>query len=304
MEFIYKGFKICLFLFNAFYFLIGIGIITTAVFLYFNTSQINDLIKADHGEQYLKIIYFLLIFGTFLIFVGFLGCSGVLSEKSWLLFVYFSILFLIFALQFTGAIYIYMMSFDYYKQFQDKIMDAIQNQYGTSQVHTRAIDYLHYNYKCCGWKSPNDWLNSTYLDPKYTFKSEEKLPSNLFTVSPYNSLYVYKIPSSCCAINYDLTCVIMHKFYEVGCETIVKIYYKQLEVYVAWSLAFMNLFQLVLLLLSLYTICILFFDKNNYMNTEFTQQQFHNDHDDDVDQLEDPNLINRNHRLHMTSCYL
>lgn len=292
----YKFFKTCLFIFNSFYFLIGGSIITVAVFLYFNTSQINDLIKADYGEQYSKLIYFLLIFATFLILVGFMGCLGVLSEKSWLLFVYFSILFLIFALYFSGAVYIYIMSFDYFKQFQSKIMHAIRHKYGTSPVHTRAIDYIHYNYKCCGWTSPNDWLNSSYIDPKYTFKSNEILPSNLFTVSPYNSLYVYKIPHSCCVINYDLTCVMMHKFYEVGCENILKIYYSQIEVYVAWILALLNFFQLVILLLTMYTTCILFFDKNIYFKSEFGGQRMEEDEEQDEDE--------HDHHLYMTSCYL
>ena len=297
MELIYKFFKICLFLFNALYFLIGISIITTAILLYFNTSQINDLIKADYGEEYLKLIYSLLIFGTFLILVGFLGCTGILSEKSWLLFIYFSVLFLIFGFQFSSAVYIYIMSFDYFKKFQTKILIAIKNQYGTSPIHTRAIDYLHYNYKCCGWFSPNDWLNSSYLDPKYTFLSNEPVPTNLFTVSPYNSLYVYKIPHSCCVIYYDLTCVMLHKFYEVGCENIIKLYYKQIEVYLAWLLAFLNLFQLILLLLTLYTICIIFFDKKN---SNFEQDYEYERENDEEEQ----DYQGNQHQLYMTSCYL
>ena len=283
MEYVYKFFKVCLFVFNTFYFLIGIGLILTAAFLYFSPNQINDLIKADYTTQYMNLIYFLMLFGVFLIFVGFVGCAGILSEKGCVLFSYFTLLFIIFGLQFSGAVYFYIKSVDYFKMFQEKILHAIKSQYSNSPVHTRALDYMHYNFKCCGWNSPNDWLNSSYIDPKFAFKSNEQPPANLHTVSPYNSIIVYKIPHSCCVANYDLTCVMMHKFYEVGCENIMRIYYKQVEVYVAWAMASLNMFQLLLLVLSLYLLCMIFFEKKS--NSE-------------------PKLKEDDDRLYMTSYYL
>ena len=283
MEYVYKFFKICLFVFNTFYFLIGIGMILIAAFLYFSPNQLNELIKADFGMQYMNLIYFLMIFGIFLIFVGFVGCTGILSEKGLILFSYFTLLFIIFALQFSGAVYFYIKSVDYFKLFQGKVLQAIKSQYANSPVHTRALDFMHYNYKCCGWNSPRDWINSSYIDPKYAFKSNEQLPANLNINSPYNSIIVYKIPHSCCVSNYDLTCVIMHKFHEVGCENIIKNYYKQIEIYVAWAMASLNIFQLLLLVLSLYLICILFFEKKPSFKRKLKE-------DDD--------------RLYMTSYYL
>lgn len=186
------------------------------------------------------------------------------NRKSWILFVYFSLLFSIFGLQFTGAVYLYVKSINYFKEFKNRILYAIKYQYGQSAVHSRALDYLHYNFKCCGWNSPKDWIDSNYIDPKYTFKTNE----NVITVSPS---FVYKIPHSCCVNNYDLTCVLMHKFHEIGCESIVKSYYLKIEIYVAWSIAFLNLFQLVLLVLSLYLLCMIFFDKQKA--TKYTHSQ-------------------------------
>ncbi|CAF1052422.1 unnamed protein product [Brachionus calyciflorus] len=137
---------------------------------------------------------------------------------------------------------------------KDRIQHLIKYQYGHSGIHSRAMDYMHYNFKCCGWNSPKDWYDSSYIDPKSKFKTD----NNVITISPS---YIYKIPHSCCVNNYDLTCVLMNKFHEVGCENIVKSYYLKIEIYIAWSIAFLNLFQLILLVLSLYLLCMIFFDR-------------------------------------------
>lgn len=109
MKYLYKFFRICLFVLNTMYFLISIGFIITALFLYFSSNQMNEFLKVDDAGLYIKIIYFLLLFGLFLMFVGFFGCIAILSEQSWILTIYFSMLFLIFALQFSGAIYLYVL---------------------------------------------------------------------------------------------------------------------------------------------------------------------------------------------------
>ena len=138
---------------------------------------------------------------------------------------------------------------------------------------------MHYKFKCCGWYSPNDWLNSTYIDPKYAFKLSEPTPLNFHTVSPYNSLVPYKIPHSCCVMNYDLTCILMHKFHEVGCDTIFQIYYQRLEIYIAWVMALLNLFQLTLLVLALYLICMIFVQKKGRSSLLFAKKyKAHSEH--------------------------
>lgn len=277
MHWVIKLFKLCLFAFNTFYFLIGIGVLIGTAFLYLNPNQINDFIKVEYGNEYLQLVYCLICFATFLILVGFIGCTGILSERNCLLFVYFGLLFGIFCIQFIGAVYLYLKSINYFKGFQNRILSAIKYQYGSSSVHSQAIDYLHYNFKCCGWYSPKDWMDSSYLDPKYMFKTSE----NVITISPIS---VYKIPHSCCVNNYDLTCVLMHKYHEVGCEKIVKSYYNQIELYFAWIVAFLNIFQLILLVLSLYLLCMVFFDRkirNNKFSSSSSDEVGERDSDDD-----------------------
>lgn len=289
MRWVFKLFKLCLFVFNTFYFLLGLGLLIGSSFLYLNPNQINELIKAEYGKEYLELMYFVIAFSIFLLIVGFIGCTGILSEKSWILFVYFSFLFTIFGLQFTGAVYLYVRSINYFKEFKNRMLHAIKHQYGQSAIHSRALDYLHYNFKCCGWTSPKDWTDSSYIDPKYTFKTND----NVITISPS---FVYKIPHSCCVNNYDLTCVLMHKFHEVGCENIVKGYYMKIEIYVAWTIAFLNLFQLILLVLSLYLLCMIFFDKKDEADSKSNSNAYETfDANDDE---EDPN------HLYMTSYYL
>jgi hypothetical protein len=256
MNLIFKLFKLCLFTFNTFYFLIGISLVIGSIFFYLNPNQINDLLKLEYGSEYLRLVYALNGFGAFLVLVGFIGCASLICQRICLLFAYFSLLFLIFTMQFAASIYLYTKSVGYFKQFKGLIELAIKYEYGESSVHTRAVDYLQSNFKCCGWHSPKDWFESNYVDPKHTFKTSE----HVITLAPS---YVHKIPYSCCVNNYDLTCVLMHKFHEVGCETVLKYYYSSVELHVAWSIAFLNVFQLILLILSLYLLCMMFFDSSS-----------------------------------------
>lgn len=114
MKLIFKFFKAALFVSNAMYFLISLAFIMLAVFLHFNPNQVNEMIKEDFGDPYIKLVYFLLLFGFFLFFVGFFGCIGIVTERTWILTVYFGILFAIFTLQFSGAIYLYILGKYYF----------------------------------------------------------------------------------------------------------------------------------------------------------------------------------------------
>ena len=289
MKWIFKLFKISLFVCNAFYFFISIGILIAATFIYLNPNQINELIKSEYSTQYLEFIYLLVVFSIFLIIVGFIGCTGILNDKCWILFIYFVFLFIIFGIQFTSAIYIYLKSSNYFKEFGNKIKNAIKFKYGFSTIHSQALDYLHINFKCCGWNSPKDWQESSYLEPNF---AREQSNVNVITLSP---IFIHKIPNSCCVNNYDYTCVSMHKFHEVGCENIFTTYFNKIESNCAWIFVFLFLFQLILLVLSLYLMFILLItnrksDKTN--DNEETQEENSQDENQDDE------------RMYITSYYL
>lgn len=311
MKLVFQIFKLCLFTFNTLYFLVGIGLLIGSTFIYLNPNQLNDYFKLEYGNEYLQLIYFFNGFGIFLILVGFLGCTGILSEKIWIIFIYFSFLFAIFAFQFIGSVILYIKSVNYFQNFATRILNAIKFEYVESGVHARAIDYMHSQFKCCGWYSPKDWAESNFIDPKYTLKTQEKDYINAITISP---VYLYKIPHSCCVNTYDLTCLLMYKFHEVGCERIMKYYYQMIELYLAWTLAFLNMFQLVLLVLSLYLLCMMFFDNDLKMGKSSTKWNFrifkkeneYSDEDYECDDADDYKEIRNRERdqIYMTSYYL
>lgn len=212
MRVILNIFKLSLFVFNTLYFLIGLGLVIGSTFVYLNPNQLNSLIKLEYGQEYAQVVYGLNAAGIFLILVGFFGSMGVLSEKSCLIFIYFCCLFGIFTLQFTCSIYIYTQSRDFFKLLSIRVLRVIREEYGESGVHARALDYLQAEFNCCGWYSPRDWFMSSYVDPKYTLRAQPHDISNVITISP---AYLYKIPHSCCANTYDLTCLLLNKFHEV-----------------------------------------------------------------------------------------
>lgn len=291
MQFVLKCFRICLFVFNFFYFLFGIGFLITALYLHFSPTRINELIKLEFGMQHDRLVYLLVGLAIFSLLVGLIGCSGILSKKSWLLFVYFVCLFIIFGLQFAAAIYLNAKSLDYFNDLTQKLIEIINTKYGAQVVYTQAIDYIQSRFLCCGWHSPKDWFNSSYLSPNY---KQNMLPASyniinedsavftnsnrtfkLVMPSKKTFLIAYKIPESCCEGQYDLNCVLKNRYHELGCKNFVSNYFKQIEVSIAWVMAFLNLFQLVLLVLSLYFLCIIFFDKNLALTDRFRKSFSH-----------------------------
>jgi hypothetical protein len=296
MRWLFKLFKISLFTLNTFYFLLGILVLISSACLYVNPNQINELIKIEYGTEYMQLIYGMIGFSLFLNLVGLIGCTGILHEKYWILLIYFSLLFAIFGFQFFAAIYIYMQSVNYFQTFKEKILQAIKFKYGTSAVHSRALDYMHHSFKCCGWNSPKDWFESNYVDPKFVFKTNQE---NVITIAP---THFYKIPHSCCVNNYDLTCVLMHKFHDIGCESILNAYYNRIEIWIAWLLAILNVFQLVLLVLALYLLCMIFFNQRNFNSSSRKSSSLNVDRND-LNSIEEEDL-NDNDKIFMTSFYL
>jgi len=66
----------------------------------------------------------------------------------------------------------------------------------------------------------------------------------------------------------------------VGCERIVKYMYQTAELYVAWTLAFLNMFQLVILVLTLYVLCMMFYDNDENSTDEmgpYEEEKFNED---------------------------
>ncbi len=285
MKWIYKLFKTGLFICNTFYFLIGIGLLITAAFIYINPSQINEFVKSEYQTQYLEFIYLLVFVSVFLILVGFIGCTGILNDKCWILFIYFIFLFIIFGFQFTGAIFIYLKSSNYFKDFGNRIKNAIKFKYGTSTVHTQVLDFLHSKFKCCGWISPKDWQDSTYFETNFLNTAKE----NVITHSPD---FLFKIPNSCCVNSCHLTRVSIQNFHEVGCENIVTNHYNKFESYLAWIFVLLFLFQLILLVLALYLMFILLITNRKSSKS---------------DSKEDENNLDENQddeRMYITSYYL
>lgn len=268
MSFIYKLFQILLLVFNAFYFVIGLTAILSAITFNLNTSLLNQLIKYLYEYEYKIFIYGMLAYGFVLIIVGLLACYAILKKSTFLLILYFISLIVIFTLQFICCLCFYLKTNDYLANFLIRLSTLIKYEYNRNQFYTNVIDYIQQRFQCCGLKSPLDWYDSIYINQKYydTVKQEERdSNANNSTISTRYKVitnsnvdyYLYKIPSSCC-VNNELgyTCIRVNKYHEIGCENLIKIYYKNNEAYVIWLLAFLTVLQLVLLLLALYLLCI------------------------------------------------
>ena len=255
MGFVYKLFQITLLIFNVFYFLIGLASILSVIAFNVNSNALHELIKELYSIKYKKFIFCLIFYGFTLLTTGLLACYGILRKSKSLLIIYFILLFLIFVFQFISCLIVYLDSNDFINDFLTELNRLMITEY---KKNANAINYIQQNFKCCGIKSPSDWLQSNYVNPTY-YQSNK-----LGKIEPY------RIPQSCCDNEFEFNCVLMNKYHEVGCETRIKFYFKGIESYFIWALSFMTILQLILLLLTLYLVCLSLI--NNKRNIKIKQK--------------------------------
>jgi hypothetical protein len=279
-SYIFKLFQTCLLIFNTFYFLIGIAFVLVSISFYINTTNFNELIKQNHSNEYYLLLYGLVTCGFIYVSVGLIGCVGGVKRNLCLIFIYFTLLLIIFSLQFTLCVCIYLKSNDFFDKFLKKFNDSIKLYYGANNLHTKAIDQIQSQFKCCGWLSPQDWFYSVYdarhnarPSPISQITTTRYVSSNLqMNGQLFNLELLNKIPYSCCLSEFESDCVLMNKFYEIGCERPLKIYYQQIEIYTIWLLACLTILQLVLLILSLYLLCISWANKKHNKNNSIDSE--------------------------------
>jgi len=167
--------KILLFLFNVVFFILGIALLVIGAISRGVTEEWKELQGSAHIITTASTI--LIVAGSIVTFIAFMGCCGAKKESECLLFTYAVCLVVVFTIELGAGIYAYTKT-DYMKNNVAKtIEDAVRDKYGTKDHKsiTEAVDWFQDYAECCGGEKPSDWNSSKWNEMN---KTKEAVPES------------------------------------------------------------------------------------------------------------------------------
>lgn len=176
--------KYVLFIFNFIFYLAGLAIIGIGLWTLFFKSSYVSLLATKTFEA---TTYILIGAGILVLFVGILGCVGVLKENRCCLLLFTFLLLLIFLVEAVAGILAYIYSEQIGNELKRNLNQTIAQHYSEDDVISSAIQKLHIEHQCCGAVNFMDWRKSKWYEKINTEKLVgERGGKNLF------------VPDFCC----------------------------------------------------------------------------------------------------------
>jgi len=151
--------KYLLFFFNVFFWLIGGLTVAIGLYARFEKTAYQDFFN----DIVMDPAFALIIVGGIMFILGFTGCIGALRENVCLLKFFSVVLAIIFFLQLSLGVFVFV--------FQDKVENIVADkikltikQYRDNVDLQGLIDGVQQEFKCCGGNSYNDWEENMYFN--------------------------------------------------------------------------------------------------------------------------------------------
>ena len=176
-----KTIKYLLFGFNAFFWATGAIILAIGIWTKAAPGS-YDVFLGNKG--YRTSANVMLAAGSVVMVVGFLGCCGAARESKCMLGWFFAFLLLIFGAEIAAGLLAFIYKDEVKTEMKKEMENLMTKHYGFDHEVTFDVDHLQSQLKCCGVRSYEDWVNSTwYKDnlnkavPASCCKSEKDKPS-------------------------------------------------------------------------------------------------------------------------------
>ncbi|KAM4739853.1 tetraspanin-33 isoform 3-T3 [Anableps anableps] len=171
----YRGIKYTLFIFCYCFWVVSAVLI--AVGIYAKVAKEKDVVDTLTVDPALLLI----VVGSLMFLITFLGCFGALRNATCLLKMFLVILGVVFLLQIAAGAVGYVFT-DMVMERTEKLMMKAVVRYREDQDLENAIDFIQRKFQCCGVEEYKDWSHNVY------FECSESNPS----------LEVCGVPFSCC----------------------------------------------------------------------------------------------------------
>ncbi|RVE74121.1 hypothetical protein OJAV_G00037940 [Oryzias javanicus] len=171
----YRGIKYTLFIFCYFFWVVSAVLI--AVGIYAKIAKEKDVVDTLTVDPALLLI----IVGSVMFLITFLGCFGALRNATCLLKMFLVILAVVFILQVAAGVVGYLFT-DMVMERTEKLMMKAIVRYREDRDLENAIDFVQKKFQCCGVENYKDWSQNPYF--------------NCLDTNP--SLEACGVPFSCC----------------------------------------------------------------------------------------------------------
>uniref|UniRef100_UPI0037E86C5B tetraspanin-33 isoform X2 n=1 Tax=Semicossyphus pulcher TaxID=241346 RepID=UPI0037E86C5B len=171
----YRAIKYTLFIFCYFFWVVSAGLIAVGVYAKIaKEKNVVDTLTVDPA-------LLLIVVGSVMFLITFLGCFGALRNATCLLKTFLAILTAILLLQVAAGVVGYLFTDMVMERTERLIMKAIV-RYREDPDLENAIDFIQKKFQCCGVESYEDWSQNVY------FQCVDSNPS----------LEACGVPFSCC----------------------------------------------------------------------------------------------------------
>lgn len=161
--------KFIVFTFNLLCALGGLALLVLGAFIQANIKFVIDVVN-DYKFTAPAIV--LIVVGSIIFIIAFLGCCGAAKESHCMLISYAVLLCCIFIVEVVIA----SLAFVYRKDAEDlilKSLDDMYTQYPNDPNIREIVDSMQTNMQCCGENGPLDWFGTL---PKSCFPSDSLIP--------------------------------------------------------------------------------------------------------------------------------
>ncbi|XP_076583147.1 tetraspanin-33 isoform X2 [Chaetodon auriga] len=162
----YRTIKYTLFIFCYFFWVVSA--VLTAVGIYAKIAKENDVVDTLTLDPALLLI----IVGSVMFLITFLGCFGALRNATCLLKMFLGILVTVLLLQIAAGVVGYLFT-DMVMERTEKLMMKAIVLYREDQDLENAIDFIQKKFQCCGVESYKDWSRNVYFECSDTNPSLE-----------------------------------------------------------------------------------------------------------------------------------
>ncbi|XP_075615632.1 tetraspanin-1 isoform X1 [Balearica regulorum gibbericeps] len=158
--------KVMMILFNLAIFLGGGTLLGVGIWVTVDEKSFLDIFGTLSSSilQVVNVSYFLIVIGSILLVIGFLGCYGAQKESKCLLMMFFSVVLIIFIAEVAAAVVALVYTGLAEMLLTSVVTPLLKEKYGEDDSLTHIWNVTMEEVHCCGLNNYTDFTNSTWYE--------------------------------------------------------------------------------------------------------------------------------------------
>ncbi|NXY24963.1 TSN1 protein, partial [Atrichornis clamosus] len=172
--------KVMMILFNLAIFLSGGTLLGVGIWVKVDGESFLNIFGALSSSvlQVVNVSYLLIVIGSILLVIGFLGCYGAQKESKCLLMMFFSVVLIIFIAEIAAAVVALVYTSLAETLLTGLVTPLLKEKYGVDKSFTHIWNVTMTEVHCCGLNNYTDFNNS------YWYETQGSYPKQCFGVLP------------------------------------------------------------------------------------------------------------------------